>query len=166
MEAPLRGGALGPLRSWVILSHWSGGVGVLVEIADQAGNEKLTAVKTRNQEKRPRVTICLERKRWETSPYLMLRGATKSLQESQAVGLGDCRGNRVRLIADIGSHVVKLTVALRLSKLHVSLRNMGMNRAENLQSSSHSAGRESGLAAAAPQAQTLVVRLSRLSSKG
>jgi hypothetical protein len=61
MEAPLRGGAPGPLNEEVMLSHWSGGVGVLVEIADQTGSEKLTEVKTKSQGWL-RVTICLRKK--------------------------------------------------------------------------------------------------------
>ena len=58
MEAPLRGGAPAPLNKRVTLSHWSGGEGVLVEIADQAGSERVIAVKTKSQEGRLCVTIC------------------------------------------------------------------------------------------------------------
>ena len=54
---------------------------MLVEIADQTGREKLTAVKTKNQEGRLRVTICLRKKSGEkrSLPLLDVAGGDKGV---------------------------------------------------------------------------------------
>ena len=96
MEAPLRGGAPGPFNKRVMLSHCSGGVGVLVEIADQPGSEKRIVAKTKSQEGRPCVTICSGKKSGERQslPLLNVAGGDKEVAGKVRNNLRRCRRTR------------------------------------------------------------------------
>ena len=54
---------------------------MLVEIADRTGSEKLTAMKTKNQDERPCATICLRKKRGEgrSLPLLNVAGGDEDV---------------------------------------------------------------------------------------
>ena len=78
---------------------------MLVEIADQAGSEKLKAVKTKNQEGRLRVTICLRKKSGEkrSLPLLDVAGGDKEVAGRVSEQRAHCRssGFSLGVIADI-----------------------------------------------------------------
>jgi hypothetical protein len=66
---------------------------VLVEMADRAGNEKLIAMKTKNQEGRPCVTICLQKKPGGL-PLLDVAGGDKEVAGKVRGNGRQYRGNR------------------------------------------------------------------------
>ena len=66
---------------------------MLVEMAGQAGNEKLIATKTNSHEGRPCVTICLQKKSGDL-PLPDVAGGDKEVAGKVRGNGRQCRGNR------------------------------------------------------------------------